>query len=88
MFLPQPLKHARSGRPEKPVPMLKSTFRDAIVNENPDLAALDKLKTRIQGLRAKTTDNGCTEGEASVSRRQGRRAARSPRPVADRCRNP
>jgi hypothetical protein len=34
------------------------------VNEHPDLAALDKLKTRIQGLRAKTTDNGCTEGEA------------------------
>jgi hypothetical protein len=34
------------------------------VNENPDLADLDKLKTRIQGLRAKTTDNGCTEGEA------------------------
>jgi hypothetical protein len=34
------------------------------VNEHPDLSALDKLKTRIQGLRAKTTDNGCTEGEA------------------------
>jgi len=34
------------------------------VKENPDLAALDKLKTRIQGLRAKTTDNGCTEDEA------------------------
>jgi hypothetical protein len=34
------------------------------VNDNPDLAALDKLKTRIQGLRAKTTENGCTEGEA------------------------
>lgn len=34
------------------------------MNENPDLAALDKLKTRIQGLRAKTTDNGCTEAEA------------------------
>jgi hypothetical protein len=34
------------------------------VNENPDLAALDRLKIRIQGLRAKTTDNGCTEAEA------------------------
>lgn len=34
------------------------------MNENPDLAILDKLKARIQGLRAKTTDNGCTEGEA------------------------
>ena len=29
-----------------------------------DLAALDKLRTRIQGLRAKTIDNGCTEDEA------------------------
>jgi len=34
------------------------------VNERTDPAALDKLKTRIQGLRAKTIDNGCTEGEA------------------------
>lgn len=34
------------------------------MKENPDLAALDKLKTRIQGLRAKTTENGCTEDEA------------------------
>ncbi len=34
------------------------------MNDNPDLAALDKLKTRIQGLRAKTTENGCTEAEA------------------------
>jgi hypothetical protein len=34
------------------------------VTERPDLAALDKLKARIQGLRAKTTENGCTEGEA------------------------
>lgn len=34
------------------------------MNEDPDLAALDKLRARIQGLRAKTTDNGCTEGEA------------------------
>ena len=31
---------------------------------HPDLAAFDGLKTRIQGLRAKTTDNGCTEAEA------------------------
>ncbi len=31
---------------------------------NTDPAALDRLKTRIQGLRAKTTANGCTEGEA------------------------
>lgn len=34
------------------------------MNEKADLAALDRLKARIQGLRAKTTDNGCTEGEA------------------------
>jgi hypothetical protein len=27
-------------------------------------SALDKIRTRIQGLRAKTIDNGCTEGEA------------------------
>ena len=30
----------------------------------PNLAELDKLKTRIQALRAKTIDNGCTEDEA------------------------
>lgn len=29
-----------------------------------DPAALDKLRTRIQALRAKTIDNGCTEDEA------------------------
>jgi Protein of unknown function (DUF2786) len=34
------------------------------VNEQPNLAAVDKLKTRIQALRAKTIDNGCTEDEA------------------------
>jgi hypothetical protein len=28
------------------------------------LATLDKLKSRIEALRAKTTDNGCTEDEA------------------------
>ena len=28
------------------------------------LAAFDRLKTRIQGLRSKTIDNGCTEAEA------------------------
>ena len=37
------------------------------MNEPPNLAALDKLKTRIQGLRAKTIDNGCTEGEALLA---------------------
>lgn len=34
------------------------------MTEHPDLAALDRLKKRIQGLRAKTIDNGCTEAEA------------------------
>src|ERR1700682_5249001 len=34
---------------------------------HPDLAALDRLKTRIQGLRCKTTDNGCTESEALLA---------------------
>jgi hypothetical protein len=37
------------------------------VNQHPDLAALDKLKARIQGLRVKTVDNGCTEGEALLA---------------------
>ena len=37
------------------------------MTSSPDLAALDKLKTRIQGLRSKTTDNGCTEAEALMA---------------------
>jgi hypothetical protein len=37
------------------------------VTGHPDLAASDGLKTRIQGLRAKTTDNGCTEAEALLA---------------------
>jgi len=32
--------------------------------QRPNLAELDKLKVRIQALRAKTIDNGCTEDEA------------------------
>ncbi len=34
------------------------------MDEHPKLAALGKLKTRIQALRAKTIDIGCTEEEA------------------------
>ena len=34
------------------------------ITVHPDLATFDRLKTRIQGLRAKTTENGCTEAEA------------------------
>jgi len=34
------------------------------MNQQPNLAELDRLKARIQALRAKTVDNGCTEDEA------------------------
>src|ERR1700730_12185962 len=34
---------------------------------HPDLAALGRLKSRIQGLRSKTADNGCTEAEALLA---------------------
>ena len=34
------------------------------MDEHCNLAVLDKLKTRIQALRAKTIENGCTEDEA------------------------
>ena len=37
------------------------------MNARPDLAGLDKLKARIQGLRAKTMDNGCTQAEALLA---------------------
>src|SRR5882724_10031093 len=37
------------------------------VTVHPDLATFDRLKTRIQGLRSKTTDNGCTESEALLA---------------------
>lgn len=47
--------------------MVGFSFWGASVNPHSDLAALDKLKTRIQGLRAKTVDNGCTEAEALLA---------------------
>src|SRR5437660_6488364 len=34
---------------------------------HPDLAGLIRLKSRTQGLRAKTTDNGCTQAEALLA---------------------
>ncbi len=34
------------------------------MDDRPSLTELDKLKVRIQALRAKTIDNGCTEDEA------------------------
>src|SRR4051794_10746928 len=37
------------------------------VTVHPDLAAFDRLKTCIQGLRSKTMDNGCTEAEALLA---------------------
>ncbi|MDB5594413.1 MAG: hypothetical protein JWM36_1374 [Hyphomicrobiales bacterium] len=37
------------------------------MNNHANLAELDKLKGRIQGLRAKTIDNGCTEAEALLA---------------------
>ena len=40
---------------------------NASMTAHPDLAGLDRLKTRIQGLRSKTTDNGCTESEALLA---------------------
>src|SRR6478752_2303796 len=44
-----------------------ASFGNASMTAHPDLAALDRLKTRIQGLRSKTTDNGCTEAEALLA---------------------
>src|SRR5258707_616886 len=44
--------------------MVGPFWGNASMDEHPNLAALDKLKTRIQALRAKTIDNGCTEDEA------------------------
>ena len=37
------------------------------ITVHPDRTAFDRLKTRIQGLRSKTTDNGCTEAEALLA---------------------
>ena len=37
------------------------------MNQTKDPEALDRLKTRIQGLRAKTIANGCTEAEAMLA---------------------
>ena len=51
--------------------------------DRPADTELDKVLARIQALRAKTVDRGCTEEERS-RRRQGRRAARPLRPVAGR----
>lgn len=39
----------------------------AVVSQKASLEELDKLKSRLQGLRAKTIDNGCTESEAMAA---------------------
>jgi len=53
--------------PKAPLLCRLQNNRVMAVTVHPDLAALDRLKTRIQGLRAKTTDNGCTEAEALLA---------------------
>src|SRR3979409_2014872 len=50
--------------PKAPLLYRLQNNRVMAVTVHTDLAAFDGLKTRIQGLRAKTTDNGCTEAEA------------------------
>jgi hypothetical protein len=47
----------------RPVPVGRA-FQAVSVDQMFDPAALDKLKLRIQALRAKTIANGCTEDEA------------------------
>lgn len=53
-----------ASRPASPG---KTSFWNTFMIAHPDPAALDRLKTRIQGLRSKTTDNGCTEAEALLA---------------------
>ena len=53
--------------PRAPLLYRLQNNRVMAVTVHPDLAAFDGLKTRIQGLRAKTTDNGCTEAEALLA---------------------
>jgi len=53
--------------PKAPLLYRLQNNRVMAVTVHPDLAAFDGLKTRIQGLRAKTTDNGCTEAEALLA---------------------
>src|SRR5258707_3800269 len=53
--------------PKAPLLYRLQNNRVMAVTVHPDLVAFDQLKTRIQGLRAKTTDNGCTEAEALLA---------------------
>jgi Protein of unknown function (DUF2786) len=46
------------------VDIIEIPWGEISVNEHTNPDALDRLKTRIQALRAKTIDNGCTEAEA------------------------
>src|SRR5947207_1835876 len=62
--MPSPPMTAR----RHPAPILSGPiWGSASVDQHPNVAAFDKLKTRIQALRAKTTDNGCTEAEALLA---------------------
>src|SRR3954447_21848782 len=63
---------ARSGKPSRT--RNSSSFQGALASfghasmtAHPDRAGLGRLKSRIQGLRSKTTDNGCTEAEALLA---------------------
>ena len=52
---------------ERPTFAVCRTISVMAVTVDPDLAAFDRLRTRIQGLHSKTTDNGCTEAEALLA---------------------
>ena len=71
MPIDMPASGVSNWRPTRPsgmaFPIAPALYGNAAVTVRPDLAALDKLKTRIQGLRAKTMDNGCTEAEALLA---------------------
>src|SRR5467141_190009 len=53
--------------PKAPLLYRLQNNRVMAVTVHHNLAAVDRLKTRIQGLRSKTIDNGCTEAEALLA---------------------
>ncbi len=58
------------------------------MDEHSNLAVLDKLKTRIQALRAKTIENGCTVDEALSAAANPLETAASRQSVEAGCRPP
>src|SRR5271154_7196785 len=65
---PAPNSSSSMKSPHRKLPLCLCITNGAVaITVHPDLAAFDGLKTRIQGLRAKTTDNGCTEAEALLA---------------------